>query len=168
MGLRQFNSLSCQELECLVLWEPNLTAEVIADTIEDPVGGEIDGYRTFVLVLGWVTIARYNPDDSTRTIVYNKAPNGYNKTNANTFLLYNNNSIGVSLFDRFDSSLTVFSELHGQIPINTVSDFILVTVQDGSFQFATQNATIGMEQIGVTTQTSNASESEFITAINSL
>jgi len=167
-GLRQFNSLSCQELECLVLWEPNLAAEVIPDTIEDPIGGEINGYRTFIFELGWVTIARYNPDDSLRTVIYNKAPNGYDKSNSNTFLRYESSSIGVSLFDSYNSSLSVFSEMHGQIPVNTVSNFILVTVQDGAYRFATQNATIGMEQIGVTTQTNNASESDFISAINNL
>lgn len=168
LSLFQFNSLSCQEIDCLVLWEANPAAEVLAGSIENPDGTVTEGYRTFARELGWISVARYNPDDSLRTIIYNKAPVQFNGSNSNTFLLYEGSSTGIALFDRFDNSLGVFSEMHGQIPTGTDGHFILVTVQDGVYRFATQGTTIDMDQIGLTTQTSDVSETEFINSVNTL
>ena len=72
------------------------------------------------------------------------------------------------MFDRYDSSLDVFSEMHGQIPTGTDGHFILVTVQDGAYRFATQSTTIDMDQIGLTTQTSDVTETAFINSLNAL
>lgn len=168
LSLFQFNSLSCQEIDCSVLWEANAGVEVLAGGIENPDGTVTEGYRTFVRQLGWISVARYNPDDSVRTIIYNKAPVQFNGSNSNTFLLYEGNSTGIAMFDRYDSSLDVFSEMHGQIPTGTDGHFILVTVQDGAYRFATQSTTIDMDQIGLTTQTSDVTETAFINSLNAL
>lgn len=168
LTLRQFNSLSCQDVDCRVLWENNPNAEVVPATIEGPSGETISGYRTFVSILGWLSAARYNPDDNPRTIIYNKATPQYAGNNSDTFFLYKNSSVGISLFDRFDSSNKVFSEIHGQIPTNTSGSFILSTVQEGFYRYGSQQTTIEMNTIGLTTQTTDASEADFITQINNL
>lgn len=168
LTLFQFNSLSCQDIDCLVLWEANVGVEVTSGIIDNPDGTVTQGYRTSVRELGWISIARYNPDDRQRTIIYNKAPAQFNGSNSNTFLLYEGNSTGIALFDRFDTSLDVFSEMHGQIPTGTIGSFILVTVQDGAYRYATQTTTVSMDQIGLTTQTSDVSELEFINSVNTL
>ncbi len=166
--LSQFNSLSCQELECEVLWEINPDAGVEPSAIDNPDGTLITGYQTSVFELGWVSLSRYNPDDAQRTIVYNKAPNTFNGNNSDTFLLYESESIAVALFDRYDESLDVFSETYGQIPMNTSASYILVTHQQDMYQYAWQTIMIGSNQIGFTPEIMIASETDFITQINSL
>ncbi|MBE17044.1 MAG: hypothetical protein CL867_12420 [Cytophagaceae bacterium] len=166
--LFQFNSLSCQELECKVLWEINPDAGVEPSIIDNPDGTLITGYQTSVFELGWVSLSRYNPTDTERTIVYNKAPTAFNGSNSDTFLLYNSESIAVALFDRYDTSLNVFSETYGQIPIDTPASYILVTHQQGMYQYAWQTSSIGRDQIGFTPEVLSATETSFITQVNSL
>lgn len=168
LSLFQFNSLSCQEIDCLVLWEAIPGIEVLASFIDNPDGTVTNGYRTFVSELGWISVARFNPDDRQRTIIYNKAPVEFNGSNSNTFFLFEGPSTGIALFDRFDTTLDVFSEMHGQIPTGTFGNFILVTVQDDAYRFATQGATVDMDQIGLTNQTLDVSEMEFINSVNTL
>ncbi|RMB56779.1 hypothetical protein EAX61_13345 [Dokdonia sinensis] len=166
--LNQFNSLSCQEVDCEVLWEFNPNAEVFPDTIEGSAGETVTGYRTFVTILGWISKARFNPDGSDRTIIYNKATAQYDGSNSDTFFLYKNESVGVSKFARYNDALDVFSEQFGQIPMGSDGTFILTTVQEGDYRFSTQARQVEDGTIGLTTQTTDSPEAQFITQINSL
>ncbi|MBX2829090.1 MAG: hypothetical protein KTR22_13070 [Flavobacteriaceae bacterium] len=164
-----FHSPSCPALECTVLWEEEITSvPVFEKPIIDATGNKLFGYQTIMQTLGWKSIGRYNNDPAPRTIAYNKAPTGYNKTNGNVFLCYDTASTAIGLFDAYDANLDVYSETHAQIPEGIITDAIFVTVQDNQYVFATKRGTVTSEFLTTTLTTQTADESGFINAINGL
>jgi|GEM_PF-3347558 len=170
LGIQQFlfSSPSCPELECTVLWEFDPEGQVFEEPIVDPVGNKIFGYSIFLSDVGWKDIGRYNTDANTRTTVYNKAPNGYNKSNANVFIHYNTPSTAIGLFERYDTDFDVFTESFGQLPVDTAADVVFVTVQNNQYVFGTNRVTITQDLVTATLEPSEANENNFINAINNL
>ncbi len=164
-----FYSPSCPQLECTVLWEEEITSvPVFEKPVIDATGVKIFGYQTVLQTLGWKNIGRYNMDPAPRTIAYNKAPTGYNKTNGNVFLCYNTASTAIGLFDQYDSNLEVFSETHSQIPEGVAADAIFVTVQDNQYIYATKRGTVSTDFLTATLNTQSTNEAGLINAINGL
>ncbi|GAB5398649.1 MAG: hypothetical protein Aureis2KO_02340 [Aureisphaera sp.] len=164
-----FYSPTCPELNCTVLWEEEITTvPVFEKPYIDPSGVKIFGYQTILQTLGWKNIGRYNSDTSPRTIAYNKAPNGYNKTNGNVFLCYNTASTAIGLFDAYDATLDVFSESYAQIPVGIATDAVFVTVQNNEYVYATKRGTVTTDFLITTLNTQTADETGFINAINGL
>lgn len=164
--LVQFMSPSCPDIQCRVLWERNLNTEVIGGTIDNPDGTLTTGYSTFIQELGWLSIGQFN-QSTDRTTVYNKAPDGYEMSNSDVFLVYDSSEIGIGLLSQYNESLGVFDENFGEIPIGQVASFVLTGRQD-QYQFSTDSVTISQNIIGVTTDISTGTEEELATAINAL
>lgn len=162
----QFNSPSCPEVVCRVLWERNINTEVVGTTIDNPDGTLSNGYLTFIQNLGWISIAQFN-QAADRTTVYNKASPGYNTTNSDVFLVYDSIDIGVGLLTSYNQTLEVFDETFGEIPLGQQATFVF-TSRDSQYQFSTNSRVITQDIIGVTTGLSAASEQELVDAINSL
>ncbi|MDC8002653.1 hypothetical protein POV27_01195 [Aureisphaera galaxeae] len=164
-----FYSPTCPELNCTVLWEEEITSvPVFEKPIVDATGVKIFGYQTILQTLGWKNIGRYNEDTAPRTIAYNKAPTGYNKTNGNVFLCYNTASTAIGLFDEYDSNLDVYSETYAQIPEGVTTDAIFVTLQNSQYVYATKRGTVTSDFLTATLNTQLTDEAGLINAINGL
>lgn len=163
-----FNSPSCPELDCIVTWENTAGTTAFPSEIEGPIGNIITGYSAVTSQTGWYNIAQFNPSQNERTIVYNVPPSGFNITNSNVFLSYNNDKIAVSLFEQYDTALGVFSEVYSEIPLDTQGQLIFVSRQDGTYVLDISQISVTQNSIGATTNTSGTTEDQLVTTINSL
>ena len=167
-----FLSPSCPDLLCQVLWERDTSVEVIETTYITTTGESVTGYASFLHqnnTFGWHNIGRYLPQDITRTTIYNKAPAGYNKTNSNVFLVYNQDALSVALFEKFDDENKVFTEMHRQLPLNIEANVIFTTKQNQEFLYASKPVTITENKITTTLDINSEQEEEtLINALNDL
>lgn len=161
-----FNSPACSDLDCIVTWE-NLGGAFPTE-IDDPIGNNTFGYSGITSETGWYNIAQFNPSQNERTTVYNVPPTGFNDTNSNSFLSYTNDKIAVSLFEQYDVNLEVFSEVYNEIPLNTQGHLIFTSRLNGMFRLDTFQILVTQDVIGATTDTSERTEDQLITVINSL
>ncbi len=171
LGRQQFlfASPTCPELLCTVLWEEEIsTIPVVEEPIQGANGELIFGYQAVVGSVGWKNIGRYNENESPRSTVYNKAPNGYNKTNANVFIQYDTPSTAIGLFDEYDTDLEVYTESFAQLPTGQGADIIFVTVQDEQYVFATKEGTVEQDLLTTTLETTTTDEAGLINALNNL
>ena len=164
-----FASPTCPELECAVLWEEVIsTIPVFEEPFIDAAGNITTGYFAIIPDVGWKNIGRYNEDTNPRSIVYNKAQRGYNKTNGNVFINYNSPSLAIGLFDAYDENLEVFTERFAQIPIGTEVAIIFVTVQNNEYLYSTKNGTVIPDFLTATLETQSTDETGLINALNNL
>ncbi|WP_299678075.1 hypothetical protein [uncultured Dokdonia sp.] len=161
-----FNSPSCPDIECMVTWE-NAGIAFPAEII-DPNGNNSTGYSSNTSQTGWYHIGQFNSSQNERTIIYDVPPPGFNNTNSNVFFNYRNEKIAVSLFEQYDTSLGVFSEVYNEIPINTQGQLIFVSRLNGMYQLDTSEVSVTQSVIGATTTTNETTEEQLITTINSL
>lgn len=171
LGMQQFlfDSPSCPQLECKVLWEETIsTVPVFEEPIKGPNGVFITGYQALVQDVGWKSIGRYNEDGNARTTVYNKAPTGYNATNGNVFICYDTTSTAIGLFTEYDSDLEVFTEQFAQIPTGIGTNVIFVTVQNNQYLYGTTDGIVEPEFLTATLTTAQTDEQGMINALNNL
>ena len=161
-----FNSPSCPDIECIVTWEN--TGIAFPSEIEDANGAVTRGYSANTSQIGWYHIGQFNPNQNERTTVYNVPPSGFNDTNSNVFLSYDNDKIAVSLFEQYDINLGVFSEVYNEIPLETQGLLIFVSRQDGMYVLDTSEINVTQNIIGATTSTNGTTEDQLVTVINSL
>lgn len=161
-----FNSPSCPDLNCIVTWET--IGNAFPAEIDDPMGNITVGYSGITSQTGWYNIAQFNPSQNERTTVYNVPPSGFNDTNSNVFLSYTHDKIAVSLFDQYDMSLGVFSEVYREIPLDTQGHLIFTSRLEGMFRLDTSQISVSQDIIGATTNTSERTEDQLIALINSL
>ncbi|WP_299213091.1 hypothetical protein [uncultured Dokdonia sp.] len=161
-----FNSPSCPDLDCMVTWE-NIGGAFPSE-IDDPIGNITTGYSGITSQTGWYNIAQFNPDINQRTTVYNVPPSGFDNTNSNVFLSYDTDKIAVSLFEQYDPDLGVFSEVYQEIPIDTQGQLIFVSRQGGIYRLDTSQIRVTENVIGATTNTSEFTEDQLVTLINTL
>jgi hypothetical protein len=161
-----FNSPSCPDIDCMVTWEN--TGIAFPSEIEDANGAITMGYSAITSQTGWYHIGQFNPRQNERTIVYNVPPSGFDNTNSNVFLSYENDKIAVSLFEQYDANLGVFSEVYNEIPLETQGLLIFVSRQDGMYVLDTSEINVTQDIIGATTSTNGTTEDQLVTVINSL
>ena len=161
-----FNSPSCPDIDCMVTWEN--TGIAFPSEIEDANGAITMGYSAITSQTGWYHIGQFNPSQNERTIVYNVPPSGFDNTNSNVFLSYENDKIAVSLFEQYDANLGVFSEVYNEIPLETQGLLIFVSRQDGMYVLDTSEINVTQGIIGATTSTNGTTEDQLVTVINSL
>jgi hypothetical protein len=161
-----FNSPSCTDIECMVTWEN--TGIAFPSEVEDANGVVTMGYSAITSQIGWYHIGQFNPSQNERTIVYNVPPPGFNNTNSNVFLSYDNDKIAVSLFEQYDANLGVFSEVYNEIPLETQGLLIFVSRQNGAYVLDTSEISVTQNIIGATTSTNGTTEDQLVTVINTL
>jgi len=166
LSLSFFDSPSCSQIECQVLWEINTAVKVIEEPYTSAGEELILGYRSFIFSAGWKSIARYNDNQNLRSTLYNKVPSGYNKTNSNVFIKYQSQSTAIGLFSEFKEDVKVFSEKHKQIPENTTADIIFISVQNNQYVFANSRIITQPNLVTATLNTNTGDEAQFINFIN--
>lgn len=168
LELSFFNSPSCPELDCKVLWEINPEASIYNESYTDAAGNTTLGYRVFFQTTGWLSIARYNTSQEARGILYNKALEGYTTANSNTFLKYDSSSTAIGMFSDFDAENGVFSEKYAEIPNNTSGEVIFVSKPEVEFKYDSQAVTTEDGKITVTHDLRTGSENTLVDYINNL
>lgn len=167
LELAVFNSPSCNELECEVLWEKLPQSYVFYEPYSGA-AGDISGYRSYILDLGWFSIARYNDSLEERGILYNKALSPYSLSNSKVFLKYDSNSTAIGMFSEYDDANGVFSEKYREIPNNIPGNVIFVSKPESYFNFQGSQVITDDGKITVTRQLQSGSESDLIDYINNL
>ncbi|AFL80544.1 hypothetical protein Aeqsu_1045 [Aequorivita sublithincola DSM 14238] len=171
LELSVFNSPSCPEFECQVLWEINAQSFVFEEPYQGPNGISIAGYRTFVTDIsqfGWLSFARYNLNPEPRGVLYNKALSPYSLANSNVFLKYDSESVAVGMFSEFDAANDVFSEKYNEIPKNTPANVIFVSKPENEFAFESIPIITENGKITITRNLQKGSEDNLIDYINNL
>ncbi len=168
LDLSIFNSPSCPELECEVLWERLPQSTVYEEPYTDTAGNIYLGYRMFPTDLGWFSIARYNDSQESRGILYNKAHSPYSLSNSKVFLMYDSNSTAIGMFSEYDEANGVFSEKYSEIPNNTPGNVIFVSKPESNFNFQASPVITDDGKITVTRELQSGSENNLIDYINNL
>lgn len=168
LELSVFNSPSCPNIECEVLWEKLPRSIVYDEPYTDAAGNVSLGYRSFLNNLGWFSIARYNKSDEERGILYNKAHSPYSLLNSKVFLKYDSNSTAIGMFSEYDEVNEVFSEKYREIPNNTSGNVIFVSKPENHFNFEASEVITRDGKITITRDLQIGSESELIDYINNL
>ena len=168
LELSIFNSPSCAEIECQVLWEIIPQSTVFEEPYQDAAGNLILGYRSFITELGWFSFARYNANPEPRGVLYNKALPQYSLSNSNVFLKYDSNSVAIGMFSEYDTANEVFSEKYSEIPKNTAANVIFVSKPETEFSFDSSPVITEDGKITVTRNLQNGSESTLIDYIKNL
>lgn len=168
LELSVFNSPSCAELECQVLWEFIPQSTVFEEPYQDVAGNTILGYRSNVNELGWYSFSRYNDSNEDRGILYNIALPGYSLSNSNVFIKYDSNSIAIGMFSEYDPTNNVFSEKYSEIPKNTPANVIFVSKPENEFSYDSSTVITENGKITVTRNLQNGSEANLIEYINNL
>lgn len=159
LELLNFNSPSCQDMLCNVLWEQQPNIEVIEHPYITSTGEVIQGYQTTIQSSkSWYSLAKYTTIQD-KTIIYNKAAAGFDQSNSNVFITYNPSLLTVGMFSGFDEDNKVFTEVYGQIPINELAKIIFVSKQNGVFVYGKKIITITPNLI-TETLTTNTAETE--------
>jgi hypothetical protein len=167
LQLSNFNSPSCQEMLCEVLWEQQPNIEVTEQPYITTSGEEIQGYQTIIQSpKSWYSLAQFSTTPN-KTTVYNKAPAGYDTSNSRVFIIYNQPLITVGLFTEFDEDNKVFAEIYQQIPRDITAKIIFVSKQNGVFVYGTNTTTITPNLVTTTLTTNTAdTEESFISQIS--
>ena len=168
LALSIFNSPSCNELECQVLWETVPQSTVFEEAYEDATGNIILGYRASITALGWISFARYNDSKEERGILYNKTHSPYSLLNSRVFLKYDSNSTAIGMYSEYDDVNEVFSEKYREIPNNTSGSVIFVSKPENRFNFQASEVITSDGKITVTRELQSGSESDLIDYITNL
>lgn len=168
LELSVFNSPTCSEIECEVLWETVRQSTVFEESYTDAAGNIYPGYRSFIMDLGWFSIARYNDSREPRGILYNKGLSPYSLSNSKVFLKYDSNSTAIGMFSEYDVNNAVFSEKYSEIPNNTSGNVIFVSKPESIFNFEASQVITEDGKITLTRELQSGSESDLIDYINNL
>ncbi len=164
----QNNDCDVDELECDVIWEEDEQGGLEPMQREGPNGTGVMGYGGFLSNFGWTNIDRWYSDPRPKTVLYVDVPEEYDNTNSNVYVSYDGEPTALALLDIYNTETGLFSEHYGLIPIGLEVHIIFVSVQDGQYVYAIQEATIEEDHLEVIGSTSTGTEAELVALINAL
>ncbi len=164
----QDNDCTDDDLECDVVWEENEQGALEIIQREGPNGAGVTGYGGFISNFGWTNIDRWYNDPRPKTILQVDVPDGYDNTNCNVYVTYDEEPTALALLDIYDTETGLFSEHYGLIPIGLEVHIIFVSVQEGQYVYAIQAATIEEDHLEIIGTTSTGTEADLIALINAL
>lgn len=163
-----FRAENCDRVDCEVVWEEEEDAVVNGGEVQNPDGTWTSSYVAPLTGFGWTNLDRWYSFAGPKTMVLVDVPEGFDDSNSAVYVSYDGEPTALAFFDTYDSTLEVFSEHYGQMPIGLQVHFIFVSVQDGDYVYAIQAATIvdgHTEVIGTTQVTSEAGITALINAL---
>lgn len=96
---------------------------------------------------GWTNIDKFYNDPREKTILWVKAPAGFDGKNSAVYLKYKGEPNGLASLDVFDADKQMFSEHYGQIPIGIECHLIFVTESDSNWRVAVKSVAIEKDKI---------------------
>ncbi|MBS1749228.1 MAG: hypothetical protein JST63_04945 [Bacteroidetes bacterium] len=96
---------------------------------------------------GWTNIDKFYSDPREKTILWVKAPAGFDGKNSAVYLKYKGEPNALASLDVFDADKQLFSEHYGQIPIGIECHLIFVTESNNNWRVAVKSVTIEKDKI---------------------
>ena len=116
---------------------------------------------------GWTNLDIWYNFAGQLTDLFVDVPDGYTAENTSVYLSYDGEN-GLARMDVYDTSLELFTEHFGRIPVGQEVHFIMVVDIDGQLYYTIQAATIVEDHIEVMADPAPISQADLTTLINGL
>ncbi|WP_457610084.1 hypothetical protein [Lutibacter sp.] len=130
--------------------------------------GEFATYNYDIGDFGWTNLDRWYSFTGPKTELFIDVPDGFNQDNSAVYLSYDGEPTALARMDTWNSSLEMFTEHYGLIPIGLEVHIIMVAEIDGQLNYAIQGTTIVDGHIEVITTLTPITQPDLETLINGL
>lgn len=117
---------------------------------------------------GWTNLDRWYNFTGQLTNIFIDVPDEFNGSNCEVYLTYDGEPTSLARMDIYDTTLEMFTEHYGRIPVDQDVHIILVAEIDGQLHYTMQGTTIIDNHIEVMASPQPITETELITLINGL
>ncbi len=131
-------------------------------------GGESATYNYNIGTFGWTNLDRWYSYTGPKTQIFVDVPAEFNQDNCAVYLSYDGEPTALARMDTWSSTLEMFTEHYGLIPIGLEVHIIMVAEIDGQLNYAIQGTTIVEDHIEVITSLSPITQAALETLINGL
>lgn len=134
------------------------------------VGVEGTNYYATFAQFGWTNIDKFYNDPREKTVLWVKAPEGFDNKNSAIYLKYKGEPNALASLDVYDTDQKMFSEHYGQIPVGIECHLIFASESDDNWRVAVKSVTIEKDKIYTfnISETTVKSESAMVSMINAL
>ena len=130
--------------------------------------GDMISYQYDLGDFGWTNLDIWYSYAGAKTEIFIDVPEGYDGDNCAVFLSYDGESNALARMDVWSSTLEMFTEHYGLIPVGQEVHIIVVTDIDGELNYAIQGTTIVDDHIEVISSLAPITQSALESLINSL
>ncbi|PCH53469.1 MAG: hypothetical protein COC22_02655 [Flavobacteriaceae bacterium] len=130
--------------------------------------GEFATYNYDIGDFGWTNLDRWFSFTGPKTELFIDVPAEYNQDNCAVYLSYDGEPTALARMDVYNTTLEMFTEHYGLIPIGQEVHIIMVTEIDGQLNYAIQGTTIVDQHIEVITSLAPITQPALEALINSL
>lgn len=131
-------------------------------------GGEFATYNYDIGDFGWTNLDRWYSFTGPKTQLYIDVPDEFNQENCAVYLSYDGEPTALARMDIWDTSLEMFTEHYGLIPIGLQVHIIMVAEINGQLNYAIQGTTIVDGHIEVIPSLAPITQPALETLINGL
>lgn len=130
--------------------------------------GEFATYNYDIGDFGWTNLDRWYSFTGPKTQLYIDVPDGFDQENCAVYLSYDGEPTALARMDIWDTSLEMFTEHYGLIPIGLQVHIIMVAEINGQLNYAIQGTTIVDGHIEVISSLTPITQPALETLINGL
>jgi hypothetical protein len=117
---------------------------------------------------GWTNLDRWYSFTGPKTQLYIDVPDGFDQNNCAVYLSYDGEPTALARMDIWDTSLQMFTEHYGMIPIGQQVHIIMVAEINGQLNYAIQGTIIVDQDVEVITSLSPITQPALEALINGL
>ena len=130
--------------------------------------GEFATYNYNIGTFGWTNLDRWYSFAGLKTEIFVDVPAEFNQDNCAVYLSYDGEPTALARMDTWNSTLEMFTEHYGLIPVGLEVYIIMVAEIDGQLHYAIQGTTIVEDHIEVITSLSPITQPALEALINGL
>lgn len=130
--------------------------------------GEFATYTYDIGTFGWTNLDRWYSYAGAKTDIFIDVPEGFDADNCAVYLSYDGEPTALASMDVYNTTLEMFTEHYGLIPVGLEVHIIMVAEIDGQLHYAIQGTTIVDEHVEVITGLTPISQPALETLINGL
>ena len=131
-------------------------------------GGEFATYNYDIGTFGWTNLDRWYSYAGLKTEIFVDVPAEYNQDNCAVYLSYDGEPTALARMDTWNTTVEMFTEHYGLIPVGLEVHIIMVAEIDGQLNYAIQGTTIVEDHIEVITSLSPITQPALEALINGL
>lgn len=130
--------------------------------------GEFATYNYDIGTFGWTNLDRWYSYAGAKTDIFIDVPEGFDADNCAVYLSYDGEPTALASMDVYNTSLEMFTEHYGLIPVGLEVHIIMVAEIDGQLNYAIQGTTIVEDHVEVITSLTPISQPALESLINGL
>ncbi|WP_111706871.1 hypothetical protein [Lutibacter citreus] len=130
--------------------------------------GAFATYNYNIGTFGWTNLDRWYSYTGAKTDIFIDVPAEFNQDNCAVYLSYDGEATALARMDVYNTSLEMFTEHYGLIPVGLEVHIIMVAEIDGVLNYAIQGTTIVEDHIEVITSLSPTTQPALEILINGL